>query len=325
MRTLPVVILCIAAVCATTPLAVFSQAFPSKPVRLVVPFPPGGVDVTMRQAQNPMAEDLGQPIVIENRPGANGMIGAEIVARSAPDGYTVLAMPVGLVTGAAVTTAPVDPIKDFTPITMVIMSWGILVAKPSLPLNSLKELIDHARRNPGKISYASTGIGSEQHLAGEILKLSAGVDLNHIPYKGFGPVTQAILGGEVDLALFTVEIARPLVTSGKAKPIAVFLLNKRHPALPNVPDVAELVPSFHTTRSWIGLFGPAGLSRPVVARLNAAAVKALNAPAVRSRLEENGAMVVANTADEFAAMIKSESATAAKVVKELKARGVRFE
>ncbi|MSQ20648.1 MAG: hypothetical protein EXR39_14080 [Betaproteobacteria bacterium] len=174
---------CIAAWALSAPTLVCGQNFPVKPVRIVVPFPPGGVDVTVRQMLDGMAEELGQPVLIENRPGANGMIGAELVARAAPDGYTILAMPVGLVTGAAVATVPIHPVKYFTPISMLIMSMEILVAKPSFPLQSLREIIDTAKREPGKITYASTGIGSEQHLAGELLKFTAGVDLNHIPYQ----------------------------------------------------------------------------------------------------------------------------------------------
>lgn len=325
MKALSALMSCIAVACAMTSFTALSQTFPSKPIRVVVPFPPGGVDTWIRLMQKPMSDDLGQPIVIDNRPGAGGAIGAAHVARSAPDGYTVLATPVGLVTGAVISTVPFEPLKDFTPITAIFTSVIVLAAKPSLLVNSLEELIENAKRNPGKITYASTGIGSESHLAGEVLKMAARVDLNHVPYKGFGPALQAILAGEVDLAFVTLQTIRPLLNSGKAKPIAVYGIGKRHPSMPNVADISETVPSFRTTPSWIGLFGPAGLSQPVLARLNAAAVKALNSPPVRSRFDEVGAIVVANTAEEFAAMIKADFETAVKVVKSLKARGVQFE
>jgi tripartite-type tricarboxylate transporter receptor subunit TctC len=314
----------IAAAGLLIPAAALAQ-YPAKPIRVVVPYPPGGVDVSIRLMQNAMSDDLGQPIVIENRPGANTAIGSTLVARAAPDGYTLLATSTALVTGAVIGTVPLDPIKDFTPVSMVYTSMGVLAARPSVPFNSVTELIDYARRNPGKVSYASIGIGSEQHLTGEMLKFAAGMDLNHIPYKGFGPILQALLGQEVDTAFITYQTIRPLLTSGKAKALAVYSLRRRHPGMPNVADIAETVPGFSTTRSWVGLLGPAALPRPVLARLNGAAVKAINAASVRSQLEELGFIVVASTPEGFAEWIKADFETAAKLVKDVTATGVKFE
>ena len=168
-------------------------------------------------------------------------------------------------------------------------------------------------------------MGGEEHVTGEILKLSAGMDLNHIPYKGFGPILQAMLGQEVHLAFMTYQAIRPFLTSGKAKPLAVYSLRKRHPSMPDVADITETVPGFNTTRSWVGLFLPAGSPRPVIARLNASAVKAINSTSVRPQLEEMGFIVVAGTPDEFAQWIRTDFETATLLVKQLKAVGVKFE
>jgi tripartite-type tricarboxylate transporter receptor subunit TctC len=188
------VLLCLAgALCAALPLDTLAQSFPTKPIRIIVPFPPGGVDVAIRLIQNPMSEELGQPVVIENRAGANGFIGSELVARSAPDGYTILATSSStLIAGPLVSTnVPFDTLRDFTPITMIYMTVSVLAAKQSLAANSVKELIDFARRNPGKLSYGSSGIGSAQHLDGETFKLASGTNIVHVPYKGGGPQAQA--------------------------------------------------------------------------------------------------------------------------------------
>jgi tripartite-type tricarboxylate transporter receptor subunit TctC len=303
-----------------------AQAFPTKPVRVVVPFPPGGVDVTIRLMQNGMQADLGQPIVIENRPGANGFIGSEYVAHQPADGYTLLATSSStLIAGPAVSSnVPFDAEKDFAPITMIFSTVSTLVAKPSLPVSSVRELIDLAKASPGKLSYASTGIGSAQHLDAETFKLTAGVDLNHIPYKGFGPVVQALLGQEVDVAFVTTQTVAPLIAAGKVKLLALY--NGKRPAnFPDLPQLSDFAPGFRAVPGFIGLLGPATLARPIVMRLNGAAVKTLRSPDVTRKLEEVGANIVADTPDEFAQAIKSGLENAFRAANAARARGVKFE
>ena len=323
--------LALAAALSTLALACFAgaaaaQSFPTKPIRVVVPFPPGGVDVTLRLMQNTMAEDLGQPLVLENRAGANGYIGTEYVAHSPPDGYTILATSSStLIAGPLVSTSvPFDTVKDFAPIVQIFSTVSVMLVKPSLQINTVQELIDFARRNPGKLSYASTGIGSAQHLDAETFKYAAGVDLVHIPYKGFGPVAQAVMGGEVDVSYVTVQTGKPLLAAGKAKLLATY--NGPRPSfLPRVPDLAEAVPGFKAGAGFIGLLAPAATPSAVVRRLNAAAVKSLRVPDVVAKVEDGGSVVVANSPEEFAAEIKSSLEDTGKIVKALRTRGVKFE
>lgn len=311
------------AVCFIAPLEANSQMFPSKPVRVVVPFPPGGVDVAVRLMQKVMTDELGQPLVIENRAGANGYIGSEHVARSAPDGHTLLATSVAIVTGPAITKAPFDTVKDFTPITQIYSTVAAIVVRPSLAVNSIRELIDYAKRNLGKLSYGTSGIGSAQHIDGELFKLLAGIEMIHVPYKGGGPQIQALVSQEVDMSFFPMQQIGPHIATGKAKIIAVYD-GKRYAAMPNVPDITETIPEYRRLPGWIGLFGPAGLPRPVLARLNGASVKAINTSDIRAKLSEY-TVPVGNTPEEFAVMVKTEYERAAKVVQELKARGVKFD
>ncbi|OGA02078.1 MAG: hypothetical protein A3H35_06170 [Betaproteobacteria bacterium RIFCSPLOWO2_02_FULL_62_17] len=303
-----------------------AQDFPQKPVRIVVPFPPGGVDVTIRQMQKIMSDELGQPVLIDNRPGANGFIGSEFVARSVPDGYTLLSTSSStMISGVLVSSkVPFDVIRDFTPVTMLNMTVSTLIAKPGVPFNTVKELIDYAKRNPGKVAYASTGIGSAQHLDGEYFKVTAGVDLNHIPYKGFGPVVQAVAAGEVDIAFITVAAANPLLQGGKARPLAHYN-GPRPPSLPpSTPEMSATVPQFRATPGWIGMFGPAALPRPVLTRLNAAAIKSLT-PEMRAKYAEIGTTIIGDSPEEFSGKIKVGLENTARVVKQLKSIGVKFE
>ncbi|MFM9967763.1 MAG: Bug family tripartite tricarboxylate transporter substrate binding protein [Burkholderiales bacterium] len=303
-----------------------AQSFPSKPIRLIVPFPPGGVDITIRLIQNQMSEDLGQPIVLENRGGANGFIGSELVAKAAPDGHTILATTSStLIAGPLVSAnTPFDPIKDFTPITMVYLTISALGAKASLPVNSVRELVDYAKKNPGKLSYGSSGIGSAQHLDGETFKLVAGTDIVHIPYKGGGPQAQGLVSGEIDVSFQPLQQLRPFMSGGKIKLLAFY--NGPRPAdLTNLPDLADAQSGFKAGPGFIGLLGPAKMPAPVLARLNSAAVKAITAPDTRAKLEANGAIIVAGTPESFAADLKSGLEGTRKYVEALKARGIKFE
>lgn len=301
----------------------WSQTFPNKPIRVVVPFPPGGVDVTVRQMQTIMTNDLGQQLVIDNRAGANGYIGSEMVARAPADGYTLLATSVAIVTGPAITMAPFDVVKDFTPITQIFTTIGAVVVKPTLAVNNIRELIDYAKRFPGKLSYGTSGIGSAQHIDGEMLKLIAGIDMVHVPYKGGGPQIQAIVAQEVDLSFFPMQQIRQHLVSGKARMIASYD-GRRYAGMPNIPDITETLPEYRRLPGWIGMFGPAGLPRPVLQRLHGAMARALAAPDVKEKIEENS-VIVANAPEEFAQVIKAEADRAMKVVQELRARGVVFE
>ncbi|OFZ98696.1 MAG: hypothetical protein A3H35_08080 [Betaproteobacteria bacterium RIFCSPLOWO2_02_FULL_62_17] len=316
----------VAAACLCAPITAFTQAFPAKPVRVIVPWPPGAIDVSVRLLQQVMAEDLGQPLIIETRPGASGFIGAEMVARAAPDGYTLLATAAGsLVTGTLINPkAPFDTRKDFTPVTMIYDAPQVIVAKTSLPLNNLKELIDFAKANPGKLSYGGTGIGAAQHVDGETFKRIAGVDLVHVPYGGFGPLLQAVAGQQVDLGFATVGVVRQLVLAGKARLIAVH--GGKAPAnYPPAANLNEVFPGFETAPGFIGFWAPAATSQSIVQRLNAAAVKALRTPDVRAKFDETGVNVVGNTPEEFAAVIKAAFESAGRSIRAARAAGVKFD
>ena len=316
----------LAAACLCAPLAVFAQAFPTKPVRIIVPWPPGAIDVSVRLLQQSMTDDLGQSVIIETRPGASGFIGAEMVARAAPDGYTLLATAAGsLVTGTIIyPKAPFDTVRDFTPITQIYESAQVIVAKMSLPQTTLKELIDFAKANPGKLSYGSTGIGAAQHVDGETFKRTAGVSIVHIPYGGFGPLLQAVAGQQVDLGFATVGVVRPLVLAGKARLIAVH--GGKAPAnYPPATNLNDVFPGFETAPGFIGFWAPAATPRPVVQRLNGAAVKALRTPEVRAKFEDTGVIVGGNTPEEFAAVIKASFDSAGRSIRAAQAAGVKFE
>jgi tripartite-type tricarboxylate transporter receptor subunit TctC len=300
-----------------------AQNFPTKPIRVIVPFAPGGADVSLRLMQARLQEELGQPIVIENRPGANGYVGAEMVARAAPDGYTLLhTSSTTIVTSPLVTkNAPFDPLRDFTAITRVFTGMRAVVVRKSLPVASLAELIALARREPGKLSFASNGVGSGQHLDGENFKLAAGIDLTHVTYKGVGPIVQALLAQEVDVSFSSVQAIVPVLT--EVKPLAIY--DGRPPALAGVPDITETLPGFRTPQIWVGLLGPAGLPVPVLDRISRAAVAAIRAPEVSAKIAQLDNLIGGNSPEEFAREIRTGIADAAHLVSTLEANGVRFE
>jgi tripartite-type tricarboxylate transporter receptor subunit TctC len=297
----------LAAACSLAAGIAAAQGYPTKPIRVVVPFPggPSGVDQGLRVAQQKIAEILGQPLVIDNRSGANGMIGSENVARSAPDGYSLLfTTPSTHVTAVfLVKSMPYDPVKDFTPITASLEPVTGLVANPDLPFSNVKELIDYAKRNPNKLSYASSGIGSVFHLTGELFKQVAGVEILHVPYKGTQQALTDTMSGANSLTLSAVSGVIPLAKSGKLKLLAV-LEAKRFARLPDVPTVRESLPAFEKPPSWFGFFGPAGLPAPIVSRLNTDIVRGFNAPELRERLEEMGLVTIGSSPAEFAEIIR---------------------
>ena len=299
--------------------AASAQTYPDRPIHLVVPFAPGGVDVTARLLQPGLQQDLGQPIVIENRPGAGGVTGTVVVSKSPPDGFTLLMTTSGTLVNAPLLakTPPFDPIKDFTPITVTFQAVSTLVVNAALPIHSVKELVDYARQNPGKLGFASAGIGTNQHIDGETLKTLAGIDMVHVPYKSFGQSIADLTAGHVQLGFNTLAQIRPHVASGKVRLIAVGDA-KRYAALPDVPTIAETMPGFARVPGWSGaILGPAGLPAPILARLNGATVKAIHRPEVRARLEEGGSVAIANTPEEFTALMRGDIERMTRVIRTL--------
>jgi tripartite-type tricarboxylate transporter receptor subunit TctC len=295
---------------------VFAQQYPSRPVRLIVPYPPGGgTDIFARLVGAKLSEALGQPFVIEQRPGAAGVIGADVAAKAAPDGYTVV---IGQASNLAINVSlmkklPYDPVRDFAPITRVAMSPNLLVVHPSLPVRSVKDLVALAKARPGAINYASAGSGSPGHLAAEYFRKIARIDVVHIPYKGATPAMLDVIAGHVSYYFTSPVSAQPLVAAGRLRQVAVTSA-KRFPPLPDVPAIAEAGYRDIDMVAWWGLLAPAGTPADIINRLHAPAVKALNAPDLKERLASQGAMVYTDTPAEFGAYIKSEIANWAKIV-----------
>ncbi len=293
-----------------------AQQYPQKPVRIIVPFPQGGAtDVFARLLATRLTESLGQQFVVDQRPGASGVIGAELAARAAPDGYTLW---IGQASNLAINQhlmkkLPYDPLKDFTPITLMTTSPNLLVVHPSLPVRSIKDLIALAKSKPGAINYASSGSGSPGHLAAEYFNKVAQVSMVHIPYKGAAPALFDVIAGQAQLYFTSPVSAQPYAQSGRVRQIAVTSA-RRFPLLPEVPSVAEAgFPGFDIV-SWWGLLGPAGLPRDIVLRLNTETGKAIDSGDTKERLTAQGVMVVTNTPEQFAAYIRSEVANWSRIV-----------
>ncbi len=304
------------AVLAPHPAA--ADAYPAKPIRLVVAFPPGGgTDIIARSIAHKLAERFAQQVVVDNRPGAGGNIGTDIVAKSAPDGYTILMGSAGplAINASLFAKMPFDPIKNLAPVTLAASTPNVLVVHPSLPARTVKELIALARAKPGEINFASSGHGTPAHLAGELFNSMAGVKLVHIPYKGAAPALADLLGGQVQIMFSTMPPALPHVKDGKLRALAV-TSRKRSPATPELPTMDEAaLPGFEAI-TWHGVVVPAGTPAAIIARLNREIVAILHLPEVVERLSGQGAEALGSTPEEFAAYIKSESAKWAKVVRE---------
>jgi tripartite-type tricarboxylate transporter receptor subunit TctC len=286
-----------------------AQPFPNRPLRIVVPFPAGSaLDATARIVGARMADALGQPVLVENRVGANGMIGADAVAKSRPDGYTLLlTTPSTHITSRfLMKTLPFDPTRDFTPVTAAVEPVTVLVAHPSLAASSVRELVELAKREPGKLSFASSGNGSVFHLTGELLNSLAGIDMVHVPFKGTAPAVTALVGGQVPLALTALGDVLPYVRAGKVKVLAV-LERGRSARLGEVPSITETLPAFEKPATWFGFFAPAGVPAAVLQRLHAEIVRVLREQEVRARLEDSGLSIIANTPEQFAASIRASS------------------
>ena len=309
---------------STSVLAQAASTYPSKTIRIVVPFAPGGTsDVLARAIGQKLTEIWKQPVVVDNKPGAGGNIGAELVAKADPDGYTLLLLDVGTLTisPAIYPKLGYDPIKDLAPITMVAVSPHALVVHPSVPANSVKELIAWAKANPGKINFASAGNGTAVHLAGEQFKLVTGIEMVHVPYKGGAQALTALVGGEVNMTLNGLLATLPHIKSGKIKALAI-AGKTRSPALPDLPTVSEAgVPGFQSG-SWQGLLTTAGTPKDVVAKLNTVVVQVLNSPELKERMAAQGADVVGDSSEQFGAFLRDEKVRWAKIVKDA---GVKVE
>lgn len=295
-----------------------APAFPTKPVRIIVAFPPGGgTDIVARILAGRLAEAWGQQAIVDNRAGASGVIGTELAARAAPDGYTWLLGTMGNLTvnQHLYKNMSVDPQRDLTALTQVVAVHFVMVAHPSLPANSVKDLIALAKKSPGKINYSSSGPGGAPHLGGELLKSMAGIDLQHIPYKGSGPSFNDLLGGQVSLTFDSLLQSLPYIKAGRLKALAV-LGDKRSTLLPQTPTVAEAgVPGYALT-NWFGLVVPAGTPRDLIARLYGDVSRVLKQNDVRDRIQSMGADVIGSTPEQFAAFMKAETAKWAQVVKQ---------
>jgi tripartite-type tricarboxylate transporter receptor subunit TctC len=294
-----------------------AQEYPGRPVRMIVAtVPGGGTDAIARIFGSKLSELLGQPFVIDNRGGAGGIIGTETVARAPADGYTLLmGFIASLAMNPALVRTPYDPLKDFTPVSLVASAQYVMTIHPSVPAKTLKELVAYAKANPGKISYASAGNGTPVHLAAELFKSVTGVNLTHIPYKGGGPAAASVLSGESQLIFGSVTATMPQIKAGKL--IALGVTGRtRLPSAPEYATIAELgYPGFEVT-SWYGVLGPARMSPQVIAKLNAAILEALRTPLVREQLARQGLDPIGTSPAEFAAHLKREITTWARVIKD---------
>ena len=298
------------------PCVVLAQAYPNKPIRIISPWPPGGpAEALGRVITTKMTEALGQPFVIEAKPGANGTIGTGFVAKAAPDGYTLLLANLGptAIAPALSKDALYDTLKDFDPITQIIAGPTLLLVRNGLPVHSVKELIAYAKANPGKLSYGSVGIASTTHLASENLNIMAGINTVHIPYKGSTPVLVDMMGERVDFAFIGISGSIQQARQGQMRAIAISTL-KRSPNFPDIPAVAETVPGFELN-SWYGLLTPKGTPKAIIQRLHDETIAALRKPDVLDWMKQNGLEPIGSSPDEYGAYIRAELVKWAKAVK----------
>ena len=324
MRIQAGVLVCAAALAGPAAQSAFGQSYPTKPVRIIVAQAPGAQsDLFARLLGQKLSESLGQSVIADPRPGAGGAIGAELAAKAAPDGHTLL-MATNSTHGSnpvLYAKLPYDPVKDFTPIVLTVGTPYVLTVHPSLPVTTLKQLIAFAKSKPGQLNYASAGNGSTHHLCGELLKSMSGTDIVHVPYKGGPPATMAVLGGEMSMHFSTIAALQTYIRNGRLKALGVTTA-ARASLLPDIPTMSEAgLPGFEML-SWFGLLGPAATPRAIVARLNAETIKALNTPDMKSAIAAQGAEIMAGTPEQFADHIKSEIARIGKIAK---AAGIRAE
>lgn len=297
-----------------------AQDYPTRPVTIIVPFAPGGsADIGARMFAQKLTERLGKPVVVENRAGAGTVIGANAVAKAAPDGYTLLVSFTSHTINATLyPKLPFDPVTDFTPISMIATVPSLLVGNPALPAQDLAALIALAKAKPDALSIAIGGIGSSLHLAGEQLKLMADIRILNVPYKGTAPALTDVLGGQVDMMFISLVTGTAQVRAGKLRAYGVTSA-QRQPSFPDLPAIGEIVQGFEST-AWFGVFGPANLPADITNRLNAAIVAAMTNPGMREQLQNEGAMPVGNSATEFAAFVRDDVQRWAPIVKQSGAR-----
>jgi tripartite-type tricarboxylate transporter receptor subunit TctC len=308
----------VALICALPAYAAAAAAdgFPSRPLRLVVPWPPGGsVDPFARLLAQKLPELMGQQVVVDYRPGASGNVGMELAARATPDGYTVVINSLPVVVNPSLFKLPYDVTRDLVPVSLLADSPFVLVVHPSVAVTSVKELIALAKARPGKLHYSSAGSGTNLHVAAELFKNLTGVNLVHIPYKGGGPALASLLGNEAQLSFLGIMIVQAQQSGGRLRPIAV-TSTKRSPVLPDLPTIAESgVPGYEFS-AWYAVLAPAGTPKPIVSAWNAAIVKALRSPEMADRIAREGAEVIASSPEAFGAFMRTEIAKWAKVVKD---------
>lgn len=305
----------VAALLALGCMAASAQGYPNHPIRMVVPFAPGGgADLVARAVATPLAIRLGQPVIVDNKPGAGGTLGADFVAKAPADGYTVLYTTPGpqFTNPFLMAKLPYDPVRDLVPVSEVAVVPSVLVVNKSIPATNLKELMQYARANPGKLTFASAGIGSSSHLAGELLKYTAKVDMVHVPYRGTGPALQDLLGGQVAMAIDSVVVYQPHIENGSVRAIAVSTA-ERVPSLPNVPSMADDYPGFEGSPiNYITV--RAGTPPEIIQRLSAEINAVLASPETRKALLANGVLPKGSTPEQMAAIVKSETAKWKKVI-----------
>jgi tripartite-type tricarboxylate transporter receptor subunit TctC len=312
--------LCTAAALAAFSATAYAQSYPSKPIRMVVPFAAGGpTDVYARSVGQELSRILGQPVIVDNKPGAGGNLGADFVAKSAPDGYNIVLGAVGAfaVNMTLYPKMPYDVLRDFAPVSLIAIVPMMLVVNPALPVKTPRDLVELAKARPGQLTYGSAGNGTSVHMSTEMFKALTGIDMVHVPYKGVAPAMTDLIGGQLQLMFSDATSAIPHAKSGKVRPVAV---TKRIEVMPEIPTFAELGYAGYDPTVWYGVFAPAGTPRDTVVKLNGAIAKALQAPEVRERLISQGANPVSNTPEEFTAFVRDEIARWGKVVKASGAR-----
>jgi tripartite-type tricarboxylate transporter receptor subunit TctC len=294
-----------------------SQPYPNKPIKIISPFATGGIaDTFSRVVGQGLSESLGQPVVVENKTGGGGNIGADFVAKAPADGYTLVMGNIGshAVNPYLMKNMPYDPLKDFEPVAYVLDAEGLLVVNPTIPVKNVTELIAYVKARPGQVSYGSGGMGTTSHLAGELFKSLAKVDMTHIPYKGNAPAITDLIGGQTQVMFATMPTVLPYVKTDKLKALAV-IGSSRASSLPDVPTVAETLPGFDVS-NWIGIFAPAGTPKPIISKLNTEIIKIMQQPAVQKRLETEGAKFKPMTPEAFGAFQKNEALKWAKTIKD---------
>ena len=304
------------ALCAALPVSgAIAQDYPRRPIRLIVPFTPGGgTDILARAIGQKLSESFAQQVVVDNRAGAGGTIGAELAAKATPDGNTLLMVSASYAVNASLYKLSFDPVRDLAPVTLVASVPFMLIATPSLPAGNVKELIALAKGRPNSLNYASSGSGSSPHLAGELLKMMAGIEMVHVPYKGGGPAVVDLIGGQVQLMFNTTLQSLPFIKSGKLKALAVGSAT-RSPAAPDVPTIAESgVPGYDFT-NWFGILTPAATPRRVIIKLQGEIARHLTGPELRKRLAAEGAEVVGSSPEDFGRTMRADIEKYAKIIK----------